>query len=162
MIKTIYGCDIEKLGEIDITKEMEAKLAYIKSKCDEDKDKDILGRLETLEKSMDDGNKVYINLKSLDKHQIDDLKELYEDKELAIVGLKSIGKKVLKDGTFVKNSKNIVECINKCLDEKRVGLSRMTHILLANAITVLKDKRDHDYSTVEQSSEEDNTEKSEK
>ena len=162
LIKTIYGCDIEKLGEIDITKEMEAKLAYIKSKCDEDKDKDILGRLETLEKSMDDGNKVYINLKSLDKHQIDDLKELYEDKELAIVGLKSIGKKVLKDGTFVKNSKNIVECINKCLDEKRVGLSRMTHILLANAITVLKDKRDHDYSTVEQSSEEDNTEKSEK
>ena len=162
LLKLIFGDDVEDFSDIEVTDEMKAKLDYIMSKCDEDGDKKVLGELKAFRDNIGKKQKYSINFDNLDESQIDDIKELFENKEVAIVGLKSIGKRILNDKTFVKNSKVIVDCINKCIDKGKSGISLMTYILLANSIKELKEKRNMDYSTVEDNSSSEEKEKSEK
>ena len=152
LLKLIFGVDAKDLGDVEVTDEMKAKLNYVISRCDEDDDKDVLSKLVTVKKSIEKNYDFYINFKNLDDSQIDDLKELYKDRELAEIGLKIVGKRILKDGTFTKNSMHIVDCINKCFDKGKVGVSLTTYILLANAIKDLKNSRSHGYFDYEEQS----------
>lgn len=104
---------------------------------------------ESKSKSKETRHKIYINFKNIDNAQINDLKELYSNEEVAVAALKAIGKKVLKDNTFVKNSKYFVENIQKCFDKKKVGISIMASIVLTNGIKKLRELRNNDYSQVE-------------
>ena len=47
---------------------------------------------------------------------------------------------------------HIVDCINKCFDKGKVGVSLTTYILLANAIKDLKNSRSHGYFDYEEQS----------
>lgn len=162
LLKVIFGDDVEDFDDIEVTDEMKAKLDYIMSKCDEAGDKKVLGELKTFRDNIDNKYKYSINFDSLDDNQINDIKDLYEDKDVAIAALEAIGKKVLKDNTFVKNSKVIVNCINKCITKGKSGISLMTYILLVNSFKKLKDLRNFDYSELGQESNNEDTKKSEK
>lgn len=174
--KSVFGKDFGKPG-FKMTDKQRAKLEYMLGKCeDDDAKKDIRGKLVTFKKTYGKSGsmrKYCINLKNLNDSQISDLKDLYkisdlkdlnenEDKYVPVVALKTIGKKILNDDTFVKNSKSIVEHINKCfkLKVKRVNVSVMTCILLDDSIKKLKEMRNTDYSNVRGDSND--TEKSEK
>ena len=106
--------------------------------------------------------KCYIDLskENIDNSQFNTIKKLFS-KKIAPIALVAIGKKVLKDNTFTKNSSNIVSIINNCVksESKKQSISLMTYILLKESIDELKDLRNHDYSTVEEKSD---TEKGEK
>ena len=172
--KSIFGEEFGKPG-FKMTDELRAKLEYVLGKCeDDDSKKDIRRGLVTVKKTYGKSGtmkKYCIYLKNLNDSQISDLKELYEvndlkdlkeneDKYVPVVALKAIGEKVLNDGTFVKNSRLIVEHINKCfkLKSKKSVVSTMTCILLDNSIKQLKEMRNTDYSELNNS--ESNTEKS--
>jgi len=160
LLTSILGEDYKKPG-FKMTDEQRAKLEYILSKCEDDDTKEeIKDKLTTFKKSISPSGEVRnfcIDLQNINNSQTSDLKELYkvediedldknENKYVPVVALKAIGKKVLNDGTFVKNSKSIVKTINKCFDSKKVKVSFMTYILLANSIKGLKDERSYDYS----------------
>ena len=134
----------------EFTDEDRAKLNYvIKKSKDEDVDDGTIDSLKEYRDEIESKHSISLNLKGLDHSQVEDLKELYEDEDLAITALNVIGKNVLKDNTFAKNSKYIVGRIKKCLDSKKAGLSLMTSVLLANSIKELKDLRNHDYVKVD-------------
>ena len=107
----------------------------------------------------------FINFNNLDNSQIDDLKEMYEDESVAVAALERIGEKILKDKTFIKNSKYIVDKIKKCFEKKKkkVEVSLMVYIMLGNAVKKLNYKRDHDYANSDEdiNNNENTSEKSE-
>ena len=72
---------------------------------------------------------------------------MYEDESVAVAALERIGEKILKDKTFIKNSKYIVDKIKKCFDKKKkkVEVSLMMYIMLGNTVKKLNYMRDHDY-----------------
>ncbi len=141
----------------EFTDEDKAKLDYIIEKCKEKEfDDGIVDELESYRKGIETRYELFIDFKNIDNAQINDLKELYSNEEVAVAALEAIGKKVLKDNTFVKNSKYIVGRIQKCFDKRKAGISIMSSIVLANSIKKLSELRNNDYSQVE-----DNTKKSE-
>lgn len=138
------------LDKDEFTDEDKAKLDYIIEKGKEKEvDDGIIDELKSYRKGIETRYELFIDFKNIDNAQINDLKELYDNEDVAVAALKAIGKKVLKDNTFVKNSKYIVGRIKKCLDKKKVGISVMSSILLANSIKTLKELRSHDYVQVE-------------
>lgn len=144
----------------EFTEEDRAKLNYIIVKSKEsDVDEGIIDSLKEYRDGIESKHSVFIDLKNLDHSQVKDIEELYENEDIAIAALKVIGNKVLKDNTFVKNSKYIVNRIKKGIESKKTGVSLMVYILLANSIKKLKELRSHDYAMVEEKSD---TEKSEK
>lgn len=141
----------------EFTDEDRVKLDYIIEKCKEKEfDDGVIDELKSYRKGIETRYELFIDFKNIDNAQINDLKELYSNEEVAVAALKAIGKKVLKDNTFVKNSKYIVGKIQKCFDKRKVGISIMSSIVLANSIKKLSELRNNDYSQVE-----DNTKKSE-
>ena len=158
LLNLVLGDDYEeKIKNQNYTDEEYAKLVYIlnlyEEKGDEDYyNKDVVTDLKEKQKKMDVGKsskKYYFDLNKLDKSQVDDLKDLYQGKvneRVASVALEVIGNKLLKDKTFVKNRKNIIDIINKSFDEETVSLSMMTYELLKDAKEELKDIRSHDYN----------------
>lgn len=162
LLNIIFDEEIEDFDSLELTDEIEARYYYIMSKCDEDELEEELSKLKAFKKGIDKKNKFHINFDSIDDNQIGDLKELYENKDVAIVALKAIGKKVLKDTTFTKNSKVIVENINKCFEKGKCRVSLMTYILLANALKELKQLRNNDYAEIEQEADNEENKKSEK
>ena len=134
----------------EFTDEDKAKLDYIIEKCKEKEfDDGIVDELESYRKGIETRYELFIDFKNIDNAQINDLKELYSNEEVAVAALKAIGKKVLKDSTFVKNSKYIVGRIQKCFDKRKAGISIMSSIVLANSIKKLSELRNNDYSQVE-------------
>ena len=134
----------------EFTDEDKAKLDYIIEKCKEKEfDDGIVDELESYRKGIETRYELFIDFKNIDNAQINDLKELYSNEEVAVAALKAIGKKVLKDNTFVKNSKYIVGRIQKCFDKRKAGISIMSSIVLANSIKKLSELRNNDYSQVE-------------
>jgi len=168
LLKLIFGEDIEDINDLEITDESKAKLDYVISKyknTEEDGDEipTPVSKLMSIRKEL--GNrkkKCYIDLskENIDNSQFNTIKKLFS-KKIAPIALVAIGKKVLKDNTFTKNSSNIVSIINNCVksESKKQSISLMTYILLKESIDELKDLRNHDYSTVEEKSD---TEKGEK
>lgn len=141
----------------EFTDEDKVKLDYIIEKCKEKEfDDGVIDELKSYRKGIETRYELFIDFKNIDNAQINDLKELYSNEEVAVAALKAIGKKVLKDNTFVKNSKYIVGRIQKCFDKRKAGISIMSSIVLANSIKKLSELRNNDYSQVE-----DNTKKSE-
>lgn len=147
---------IEDLENIEMDDEKQAKLDYLISICkdSDDIDKNVLTGLIDFKDSIDSDGTVhsnyYITFNDLDENQIKDLDELYENKDVSIAALKSIGENVLNDKTFKKNSKVIVNIINKCIESKKENISFMTYTLLTRSIERLDYLRKHDYSTVEE------------
>jgi len=138
------------LDKDEFTDEDKAKLDYIIEKSKEKEvDEGVIDELESYRKGIETRYELFIDFKNIDNSQINDLKELYDNEDVAVAALKAIGKKVLKDNTFVKNSKYIVGRIKKCLDKKKVGISVMSSILLAKSINNLRELRSHDYIQVE-------------
>lgn len=138
----------------DFSSEEKAKLNYIIQKAKDEKvDDGIIDGLEEFKDAIKSKHKNFINFDNIDNAQINDLKELFDNEEVAVVAFKAIGDKVLKDKTFSKNSKYIVGKIKRCITEKKVGVSLMVYIMLANSIKELKDLRSHDYVTVDESSD---------
>lgn len=138
------------LDKDEFTDEDKARLDYIIEKGKEKEvDDGVIDELESYRKGIETRYELFIDFKNIDNAQINDLKELYDNEDVAVAALKAIGKKVLKDNTFVKNSKYIVGRIKKCLDKKKVGISVMSSILLAKSINSLRDLRNHDYINVE-------------
>ena len=138
------------LDKDEFTDEDKARLDYIIEKGKEKEvDDGVIDELESYRKGIETRYELFIDFKNIDNAQINDLKELYDNEDIAVVALKAIGKKVLKDNTFVKNSKYIVGRIKKCLDKKKVGISVMSSILLAKSINNLRELRNHDYTQVE-------------
>ena len=134
----------------EFTDEDKAKLDYIIEKCKEKEfDDGIVDELKSYRKGIETRYELFIDFKNIDNAQINDLKELYSNEEVAVAALKAIGKKVLKDSTFVKNSKYIVGRIQKCFDKRKAGISIMSSIVLANSIKKLSELRNNDYSQVE-------------
>lgn len=103
--------------------------------------------------------KVYIDFDNINKHQVDDLKELYSNEKVARVAIEVIGEKLLNDKTFIKNSDTIVELINSGLsliedtskESKKILLKLVTYNILSESIKRLKDLRNHDYVNTEKS-----------
>ena len=151
VLNIIFDDDIKDFESIELTDEIEARYKYIMSICEKDGRKKLLDRLKAFKNGIERKNKLNINFGNLDEHQINDLKKLYKDKNVAIVALKAIGEKVLKDKTFVKNSENIVNKIRKCFKEEKVGISFMTYVLLAKCNDKLSDLRKHDYANIDDS-----------
>ena len=155
LLKLVFGDDYDGDDDVEITDETKAKLDYLIKKCEDtdELDNDVLNSLMDFKKNIDsDGtskSKYYISFADLNDNQIDDLKELYENEEVSIVALKVIGEKVLNDKTFKKNSKVIVDIINKCIKSKKGNISYMTYLLLKKSIEKLDDLRNHDYVTIE-------------
>lgn len=138
------------LDKDEFTDEDKAKLDYIIEKSKEKEvDDGVIDELESYRKGIETRYELFIDFKNIDNAQINDLKELYDNEDVSVAALKAIGKKVLKDNTFVKNSKYIVGRIKKCLDKKKVGISVMSSILLAKSINNLRELRNHDYIQVE-------------
>lgn len=174
LLKVIFGVDDIDIEDFEVTPKMAARLDYVIEKCgegvvesedsDESSDDEIyvepapVKRLKSIRRIFKN-NQCYLNFSkdNIDSTQLKIVKELYKDKEVAIVALKVIGKKVLKDNTFIKNSSNLVDIINKCVKDKKRSISLMTYTLLSESIKVLKDLRSHDYARVEN---ENNTKKS--
>lgn len=141
----------------EFTDEDKAKLDYIIEKSKEKEvDDGVIDELESYRKGIETRYEIFIDFKNIDNAQINDLKLLYDNEDVAVAALEAIGKKVLKDNTFVKNSKYIAGRIKKCLNKKKVGISVMSSILLAKSINNLRELRNHDYIQVE-----DDTKKSE-
>ena len=148
MISLALGTDYEDKDDFT-PKEME-KLKYIIDKSKDEKiDDGIIDSLEEVKDTIESKHKYFIDFKNIDNAQLNDLKELYENPDVAYVAFKVIGKKVLNDKTFVKNSKYLVAKIIKCLDTKKIGVSLMAYIMVANSISTLKEMRDHDYVNVD-------------
>lgn len=134
----------------EFTDEDKAKLDYIIEKSKEKEvDDGVIDELESYRKGIETRYVFFIDFKNIDNAQINDLKLLYDNEDVAVAALEAIGKKVLKDNTFVKNSKYIAERIKKCLNKKKVGISVMSSILLANSINSLRELRNNDYIQVE-------------
>lgn len=104
---------------------------------------------------------VKIDFSEISTRQNNDLKEMYvEDKDgedmtdVAITALEVIGKVLLKDKTFVKNAKDIVGIIQRCLKEKSVQVSPVTYKIFTESIAKLKELRNADYFDAERESKE--------
>lgn len=102
---------------------------------------------------------VKIDFSEISTRQSNDLKEMYvEDKDgedmtdVAITALEVIGKVLLKDKTFVKNAKDIVGVIQRCLKEKSVQVSPVTYKIFTESIAKLKELRNADYFDAEEES----------
>lgn len=93
--------------------------------------------------------KYYLDFEELSDSNLKDLKNLYKNKNVAIVAFKVIGEKVLKDNTFVKNSEDLVNIIKKCLKSKKEDISPVTYNLLKDSLAKLKNARNNDYVSVE-------------
>ena len=111
---------------------------------------------------------VKIDFSEVSTNQKKDLKKLYiEDEdgkdmtEVAITALEAIGDKLLKDKTFVKNAKDIVDIIQDCLKKDSVPVSPVTYKIFTESIAKLKELRDNDYFDAEKESK-DSAKKSEK
>ncbi len=97
-----------------------------------------------------------IDFNKLEDSQLEDVKKMFikdGEKEKATVSriaLEVIGKKLLNDNTFVKNSDQIVKHISDAADSNnhKVAISSVTYELLKKSIDKLKDLRSHDYSTI--------------
>ena len=138
------------LDKEEFTDEDKAKLDYIIEKSKEKEvDEGVIDELESYRKGIETRYDFFIDFKNIDNAQINDLKLLYDNEDVAVAALEAIGKKVLKDNTFVKNSKYIAGRIKKCLNKKKVGISVMSSILLANSINSLRELRNNDYVQVE-------------
>ena len=138
------------LDKEEFTNEDKAKLDYIIEKSKEKEvDEGVIDELESYRKGIETRYELFIDFKNIDNAQINDLKKLYDNEDVAVAALNAIGKKVLKDNTFVKNSKYIVGRIKKCIDKKKVGISVMSSILLAKSIKRLGELRNNDYIQVE-------------
>lgn len=151
-----FGSDYRDKDEFD--DEEKAKLNYIIKKAkEEDIDPETIETLEDFRNGIESKHSYFINFKNIDKSQMEDLKELFDNKkdseEVPIIALEAIGEKVLKDKTFAKNSKYIVGRIRKCFDDKKVGVSLMVYIMLANSIKTLKVLRSQDYATIDANSD---------
>ena len=72
--------------------------------------------------------------------------------DVAITALEVIGKVLLKDKTFVKNAKDIVGVIQRCLKEKSVQVSPVTYKIFTESIAKLKELRNADYFDAEEES----------
>ena len=159
LVKLIFGKDRDEIKDEDLTPKVMEKIDYVKARCG-DEDEDAVSKLMDLKKIRK--RKCYIDFSedNIDDSQFKVIKKLYS-KKIAHIALVAIGKKVLKDKTFVKNSDNIVSIISKCVksESKKQSISFMTYNLLKDAINELKDLRNHDYSTIEDKSD---TEKGEK
>jgi hypothetical protein len=155
LFKLTLGSDYKEKDEL--TDKDKVRLNYVIKKLkEEDADEMIVSTMEDYKDAMESRRTFFLDFKKLDKSQIDDLKELYENEDVAIVALKAIGDKVLNDGSFSKNSKYFVNRIKRCFEKKKTGLSVMAYLLLQRSISILDDKRDHDYVDVD-----DNTKESE-
>ena len=175
LLVLIFGKDIEDFSDLEVTPENRARLDYVLKKFDDMKGDEPKEEEESSEEE-DDGlyefptpikklkklkkeisgkgeTKYYLNLSKarLDERQFNDIKALYKNRKVAEVVLKTIGKKVLKDNTFVKNSKNIVGIIDECIksEARKKRISMMTCVLLKESIQELKDLRSHDYASIE-------------
>lgn len=138
------------LDKDEFTDEDKAKLDYIIEKGKEKEvDDGVIDELESYRKGIETRYELFIDFKNIDNAQINDLKQLYDNEDVAVAALEAIGKKVLKDNTFVKNSKYIAGRIKKCLSKKKVGISVMSSILLAKSINNLRELRNQDYIQVE-------------
>lgn len=161
LLKLMFGDEYDDPDDIKKDSESKVKLDYLIGKCEKVAEfpDSILNDLKNIRKGLDSegtkNSKYYITFGDLNDNQIDDLKELYENEEVSIVALKVIGEKVLNDKTFSKNSKLIVETINKCIESKREKISLMTYNLLKKSIEKLDDLRNHDYISVEKEKSED-------
>ena len=161
LLKLMFGDEYDDPDDIKKDSESKVKLDYLIGKCEKVAEfpDSILNDLKNIRKGLDSegtkNSKYYITFGDLNDNQIDDLKELYENEEVSIVALKVIGEKVLNDKTFSKNSKLIVETINKCIKSKREKISLMTYNLLKKSIEKLDYLRNHDYISVEKEKSED-------
>ena len=150
LLKLMFGDEYDDPDDIKKDSESKVKLDYLIGKCEKVAEfpDSILNDLKNIRKGLDSegtkNSKYYITFGDLNDNQIDDLKELYENEEVSIVALKVIGEKVLNDKTFSKNSKLIVETINKCIKSKREKISLMTYNLLKKSIEKLDYLRNHD------------------
>ena len=133
LLKLMFGDEYDDPDDIKKDSESKVKLDYLIGKCEKVAEfpDSILNDLKNIRNGLDSegtkNSKYYITFGDLNDNQIDDLKELYENEEVSIVALKVIGEKVLNDKTFSKNSKLIVETINKCIESKREKISLMTY-----------------------------------
>ena len=172
LLKLIFGKEVKDFDDLEITPENKAKLDYVLSKykdSDDPEDEDDIfykyptpiSKLKRYKKELDSkdwqNKKVcYLDLSknNIDNTQFNIIKKLYR-KKTAPVALVAIGKKVLKDSTFTKNSENIVSIINKCVESKsrKQRISFMTYILLEESIKELKDLRNHDYAALDEAPE---------
>lgn len=97
-----------------------------------------------------------IDFNKLEDSQLEDVKKMFikdgekEKETVSRIALEVIGKKLLNDNTFVKNSDQIVKHISDAADndKHKVAISSVTYELLKKSIDKLKDLRSHDYSTI--------------
>lgn len=97
-----------------------------------------------------------IDFNNLEDSQLEDVKKMFikdgkkEKETVSRIALEVIGKKLLNDNTFVKNSDQIVKHISDAADndKHKVAISSVTYELLKKSIDKLKDLRSHDYSTI--------------
>ena len=97
-----------------------------------------------------------IDFNKLEDSQLEDVKKMFikdgekEKETVSRIALEVIGKKLLNDNTFVKNSDQIVKHISDAADSNnhKVAISSVTYELLKKSIDKLKDLRSHDYSTI--------------
>jgi len=126
---------------------------------------DHLKKIETkLDKKHEKSKKVSLKNKKIiidfgkikNESQIDYLTELYGDTDAAYIAYKCIGKKLLNNVTFTKNSKEIVDVINSALSSKskKVEVKEiLTAKLIIEAIEKLKVLRSQDYESINNTSE---------
>lgn len=97
-----------------------------------------------------------IDFNNLEDSQLEDVKKMFikdgkkKKETVSRIALEVIGKKLLNDNTFVKNSDQIVKHISDAADndKHKVAISSVTYELLKKSIDKLKDLRSHDYSTI--------------
>ena len=185
LLQLIFGEDVEDINDLKITSESRAKLDYVVNKFDsedegedEDSDDDTfyvpkspVSKLIKIKKELDEDTeykkkgskktkkvkkKYYLDLSkdNIDNAQFNIIKKLYS-KKIAPIALMAIGRNVLKDNTFVKNSNNIVSIINNCIksESRKQSISFITYMLLKESIKELKDARSHDYAIIENDSD---------
>ena len=148
--------DLKKLRKLKDSVDAKYDDASSSSTTDDDFYLDIKVSLDKFIESIEEkkGTTYYLNFNKVsNENQISYLKSLYvkdESKEdvtnVAVVALKVIGKKLLKDKTFVNESENIVDDIKSALLEGKNEISPVTHKLLKKSIEKLEELRDHDYN----------------
>ena len=146
--------DLKKLKKLQDLVDKKYDEASSSSSADDDFYLEIKVYLDKLIDKIEEkkGITYYLNFNKIsNESQIDYLKSIYvedESKEdvtdVAVTAFEAIGKKLLDDKTFVKESKNLIEDIKNALKDGKNEISPVTYNLLNKSIKKLENKRNHD------------------
>ena len=152
--------DLKKLKKLQDLVDKKYDEASSSSSADDDFYLEIKVYLDRLIDKIEEkkGITYYLNFNKIsNENQISYLKSIYvedDSKEdatdVAVTAFEAIGKKLLGDKTFVKESKNLIEDIKSALKDGKNEISPVTYNLLNKSIKKLEDLRDHDYNGAEE------------